>query len=80
MVWHRSVNSLDARATEVISTAAADVRFFENEAETHGHSRCLGGGWRFDEGEIEANLIPIDILTDCAHAHLVTLVTVGVAH
>ena len=44
------LNSLDARATEVISTAAADVRFFENE-KTHGTLEVLRR--RFDEGEIE---------------------------
>ena len=48
------LNSLDARATEMVSTAAADVRFFENE-ETHWTLEMLRRG--VDEGVIEATPI-----------------------
>ena len=51
------LNSLDTRATEVISTAAADVRLFENE-KTHGTLEVFR--WRFDEGVIEATPVHLD--------------------
>ena len=53
------LNSLDARATEVISTAAAYVRLFENE-ETYGTLEVLR--WRFDEGVIVAT--PVHLASD----------------
>ena len=51
------LNSLDARATEVISTAAAYVRLFENE-EAYGTLEVLW--WRFDEGVIVATCVHLE--------------------
>ena len=58
------LNSLDARATEVIATAAAYVRLFENK-ETHGALEVLRR--RFDEGVIEATLVHLASIDPSRH-------------
>lgn len=58
------LNSLDTRATEVISTAAANVRLFENE-QTHGTLEVLR--WRFDEGVIEATPVHLESIDPGRH-------------